>query len=357
MSSIPKLVELVVPQVKPWTNCKGNLMERLCQRSKLLSIPTDAGKNISNVGGEKSYALLGSLAKLEKALMKWSLNELVSKHKFTPVIVPNIIHDDVVERCGFPTKSSRSQVYKISSNTEDCILNPNDKSSDNRNQSCIAGTSEFALASIHIGDSIPAVDLPLRYCALSRCYRAETSNTHSEWGLYRVHYFNKVEMVALVLPSESEKMHEELLEIQKDLFTQLGLQFQVLDMPKSDLGLSATKKYDVEAWLSGRGRYGEISSTSNCTDYQSSRLNIRYSKLVEGDDQLQVENGFVHTLNGTACSSIRTMIALIEQHQNEKGKVDLPKTLVPFMDGVTSIPTMDDERLLAEMDLYSSCRE
>lgn len=354
-SSKPKLIELVKASVnRKSINYEPLLMEHFCQKNKLLSMPSKLPRNVSHLGGERSYMLLGSLARLEKALLRWSMNELVSKYNFTPVIVPNIIHDHIIQNCGFPTKTSRSQVYKISGNNEESILDENAprENSDNKTHSCLAGTSEFALASIHIGDSIPVEELPKRFCAVSRCYRAEMSKSHLEWGLYRVHYFNKLEMVALTSPDKSNQMHHEFLNIQKDIFTQLGLQFQVLDMPDDDLGLSATKKFDIEAWLCGRQRYGEISSTSNCEDYQSSRLNIKYEEMIERDNQLQVENGFVHTVNGTACSTIRTLIALIEQHQTEDGRVRIPEPLVSFMAGTSTIPTQEDKELLVEVDLY-----
>lgn len=351
----PKLIEVIKPNLAGYKrNPKPVLMEHFAQRHKLLSIPTTVPKNVAHVGGERSYMLLGSLAKLETALMRWTMNELVSKFNFTPVVVPNILHDHIIEKCGFPTESKRSQVYKISATNERSILDEVERSkhTTNVNRSCIAGTSEFALASVHIGDSIACEELPKRYCALSRCYRAETSSTSSEWGLYRVHYFNKVEMFALTMPDKSAEMHKEFLDIQRHIFRQLNLHFRVLDMPEDDLGLSAKRKYDIEAWMGGRERYGEISSTSNCEDYQSSRLNIKYSRMVERDNQLLVDDGFVHTVNGTACSSIRTIIALCEQHQVEDGKVELPVALVPFMGGARSIPTDQDMSLLKEVDLY-----
>lgn len=352
---LPKLVELVNPEVKlKNVSFKRKFMEHLTQEHKLLSIPTVAPRNVAHVGGDRSYVILSSLAKLERALSKWAMNELISKHKFAPMVVPNIVYDNIIERCGFPTKSLRSQVYKISGNDVDSILDGSSPraDNDNRTHSCLAGTSEFTLASIHIGDSIPSYDLPKRYCALSRCYRAETSSVSSEWGVYRVHYFNKVEMVGLTMPGKSAEMHEEFLQIQRDLFSQLGLHFQILDMPEDDLGLSAKKKYDIEAWMDGRQRYGEVSSTSNCEDYQSSRLNIKYSQMVENDGQLQVDEGYLHTVNGTACSSMRTLIALVEQHQREDGRIDIPKVLVPYMNGITCLPTSDDEVLLKEVDIY-----
>lgn len=355
-SSLPKLIELVRPLIiEQKANFQRKLMEHWCQEHKLLSFPTEAPRNVSSVGGEKSYVLLGSLAKLEKALARWAMNELVSRHNFIPVTVPNILHDHIIEKCGFPTKSIRSQIYKISGNNQNSLLDFKRSAlanSKNQTHSCIAGTSEFALVSVHIGDTIPCEELPKRYCALSRCYRAETSGLGSEWGLYRVHYFNKVEMVGLTMPDKSSEMHEEFLGIQKDLFSQLDLQFKILDMPEDDLGESASKKYDIEAWLEGRKRFGEITSTSNCEDYQSSRLDIKYAKMTEEDNQLKIDSNFVHTVNGTAVSTIRTLIALIEQHQNEDGKVDIPKPLVPYMDGVKQIPTSEDAERLKDIDLY-----
>lgn len=353
-----RLIELVKPKSSHVNeNFKRKLMEHLCKDHKLLSIPTRLPRNLSTVGGEKSYMLLGSLAKMERALMKWAMNELITKHRFTPVTVPNVIHDHIIERCGFPTKSTRSQVYKISASSEESILDEHETEPEDENKSCLAGTSEFALASIHIGDTIPIEDLPKRYCAMSRCYRAETTNINSEWGLYRVHYFNKVEMFGLSMPEESSEMHEQFLQIQKDLFTQLDLHFRILDMPQHDLGLSAKKKYDIEAWMGGRERFGEISSTSNCDSYQAQRLNIKYSRMVERDNQLDLDSDFVHTVNGTACSSIRTLIALIEQHQDENGKVNIPDCLIPYMNNITSIPTEDDRRLLENVNLYPSSSE
>lgn len=353
----PQLIEVFKPEalVKHGAGFRPMLMEHLAQRHKLLSIPTSLPRNVGHAGGERSYVLLGSLAKLETALMRWSMHQLVSRYNFTPVVVPNIIHSHIIEKCGFPTKGQRSQVYRISGSNEKSILDEIDMPSnvnDNQSQPCIAGTSEFALASIHIGDSIPYEELPKRYCAMSRCYRAETSSTASEWGLYRVHYFNKVEMFAFTMPDKSAEMHEQFLSIQKDLFQQLNLHFQVLDMPEDDLGLSAKKKYDLEAWMGGRQRFGEISSTSNCEDYQSQRLGVRYSRMLERNDQLQIENGFVHTVNGTACSSIRTMIALCEQHQTEEGQVVIPEALRSYMGGIKSLPADRDASLLKEVDLY-----
>lgn len=347
---LPKLLQHVKPSPVKNVDFKCLFTEHLCKQGKILSLPTKSLKNPSWVGGDRSYMLLGSLAKLEQALMNWSMDELIRKYDFTPVTVPNIIYDRIIESCGFPTSTARSQVYKLTggNRSRKSLTEP----SGDRDQSCIAGTSEFALAAIHIGDKIAHEELPKRYCALSRCYRAETSRSKSEWGLYRVHYFNKVEMFSFCMPDASGAMHDEFLSIQCDLFNQLGLEYQVLDMPKEDLGASASKKYDIEAWLSGRQSFGEISSTSNCEHYQSSRLNIKYSKMVEEDDQLKMESDFLHTVNGTACSSVRTILAICEQHQTASGRVDVPEPLRPYMNGVEHIPTDRDSHLLAEVDLY-----
>lgn len=354
----PKLVEMVKSTATKGLSgaTQHRPMEHILRDHKLLSYRQPSQKNISIVGGPRSYMLLGSMARLEAAMMRWSTDELVNKYNFTPVVVPNIIHDHIIERCGFPTKSQRSQVYKISGTTEESILDINAtnlSNCDKKSLPCIAGTSEFALAAIHIGDIIPAEELPKRYCALSRCYRAETSDISSESGLYRVHYFQKVEMFAHTMPDQSKQIHEEFLAIQKDLFSQLELDFQILDMPEDDLGLSARRKFDIEAWMPGRQRFGEISSTSLCDDYQSSRLNIKYSQMVERDNQLQIDTGYVHTVNGTACSSIRTMIALCEQHQIGDGKINIPPVLRPYMNNDRVIPTEDDLARLKNVELYS----
>lgn len=323
--------------------------EQLFKQKKILSLPSKAPKNPSWVGGDRSYMLLGSLAKLERALMSWSMDELNQKYSFTPVIVPNIIHGRIIEACGFPTDSSRSQVYKLYGNNNERKQQQRSKEVE---QPCIAGTSEFSLAAMHIRDTIPSEELPKRYCAMSRCYRAETSRSGTEWGLYRVHYFNKVEMFGFSMPEESNNLHQEFLSIQCDLFDQLELEYQVLDMPKDDLGASASRKYDVEAWMNGRQSFGEISSTSNCEKYQSSRLDIKYSKMVEEEDQLKIESDYLHTVNGTACSSIRTILAICEQHQTESGEVVIPGPLRSYMNGIERIPTERDEHLLAEIELF-----
>lgn len=186
---------------------------------------------------------------------------------------------------------------------------------------CLSGTAEMALAGYLSGKNLSKESLPLKLAAISRCYRAETSNLHEERGLYRVHEFTKVEMFIACQPADSDQILEDLREQQEEIFEKLGLCFNVFDMPPHELGAQAYRKYDVEAWMEGRAMWGEVSSCSNCLDYQTRRLGVK-----SGDE-------FVHTLNGTACAIPRLLIALVENGQNEKGAIALPEVLWGYMRG------------------------
>ncbi|RZC40526.1 serine--tRNA ligase, mitochondrial [Asbolus verrucosus] len=280
--------------------------QEIAKRLKLLR--TD---QLGNLSGNKSYYLLGEMAELEHALIRYVVSSLI-KHKFDLISVPDILHRDIIEGCGMNTQGSRTQVY---------TLDPQSHGPD----LCLSGTSEMALAGFLANKTLTSQELPLKLAAVSRCYRAETSNLLEERGIYRVHEFSKVEMFVASLPEESEQILEEIRQIQEDCFQSLGLHFQVLDMPPHELGAQAYRKYDIEAWLTGRQIYGEISSCSNCLDYQSRRLNIKF----ETKDGC----GFVHTLNGTACAIPRLLIALMEEGQNRNGTITLPEVLHPFMGG------------------------
>uniref|UniRef100_A0AAR5P754 serine--tRNA ligase n=1 Tax=Dendroctonus ponderosae TaxID=77166 RepID=A0AAR5P754_DENPD len=209
------------------------------------------------------------------------------------------------------TKGERTQVYTLDPNLHGPDL-------------CLSGTSEIALAGYLTNRVFDPQELPLRLCAVSRCYRAETSSTADERGIFRVHEFTKVEMFIAALPDQSDVILENLRTHQEQFFGSLGIHFQVLDMPPHDLGAPAYRKYDIEAWMPGRNLYGEISSCSNCTDFQARRLNIRYRKA-DGFTE------FVHTLNGTACAIPRLLIALTETFQQSKGTILIPEVLQPFM--------------------------
>lgn len=223
------------------------------------------------------------------------------------ISVPDILPATVIEGCGFSTKGERNQVYKL-----------------NRDDLCLSGTSEMALAAYFSNRTIPVEEAPVRKIALSRCFRAETSGLQEEKGIYRVHQFNKVEMFTVAHPKDSEELLEEFKNIQIDLFNELGLHFKVLDMPPHELGAPAYRKYDIETYMIGRGMWGEISSCSNCTDYQARRLNM---KLLHSDGS----EIFAHTINGTACAVPRMLIALVETYQTAKGHVTIPAALVPYM--------------------------
>ncbi|EDW24713.1 GL23244 [Drosophila persimilis] len=263
--------------------------------------------HLGNYTGHKSYYLTGHLATLEQAIIQYALQS-VTKHGFRLISVPDILPKEVIESCGMRTEGERTQVYKLDTGE------------------CLSGTSEMALAGFFANKVLPEEELPLKVTAVSRCYRAETSGLQEEKGIYRVHQFTKVEMFAICTPTQSEAELEEFKNIEVDLFKQLGINFRLLDMPPCELGSPAYQKYDIEAWMPGRQMWGEISSCSNCTDYQAKRLAVKYLRASDG----QVQHA--HTINGTATAIPRLLIALLESYQ--KGdSVEIPTVLRPFMDG------------------------
>jgi seryl-tRNA synthetase len=179
-------------------------------------------------------------------------------------------------------------------------------------------------------------DLPIKMAAFSHCFRTEAGAAGSATrGLYRLHQFSKVEMFVIATPEQSDALHDELTEIEQEMYTELGFHFKVLDMSSQDLGAPAYRKFDIEAWMPALGRYGEVSSASNCTDYQARRLNIKFRpEAVDGKKQPLKH---VHTLNATACAVPRMIITILENFQNEDGSVDVPAPLQPFMGGVTKL--------------------
>ncbi|XP_034832146.1 serine--tRNA ligase, mitochondrial [Maniola hyperantus] len=264
---------------------------------------------LGNTCGHKSYYYFGELAELEEALIKYTVSALL-KENFKLVSVPDILSSNILQSCGMMINTDRTQIYSL-----DPVLHGPDL--------YLSGTAEMSLAGLLKNSLHDKTNLPLKLAAVSRCYRAETSNIVEERGTYRVHQFTKVEMFAVTTPEQSDEMLEYLRQTEESLFSPLGLHMKVLDMPPHELGAPAYRKYDIEAWMPGRSNYGEISSCSNCTDYQSRRLNIKYS---DGNKE-----NYAHTLNGTACAIPRMLIALLETHQDPKGKVDIPLVLQPFM--------------------------
>ncbi|CAF0960349.1 unnamed protein product, partial [Didymodactylos carnosus] len=270
-------------------------------------------ENMGQISFRGAYVLFNDFARLERALMYYAFQKLTN-YGFKMVSVPDIIHRGIIESCGFPTQGKRTQVYQLDYGEE-------------FGRYCLAGTSEMALAGLLKHNTFRKDELPLKLAACSRCYRAEVAGGKSEGSLYRVHEFTKVEMFCVTSdePGVSDKMLEDIVNIQTDLFSELGLHFRILDMPTEELGLSAYRKHDIEAWMPAKQFYGEISSASNCSDFQSRRLHIKYI-----DDN--TEERFAHTLNGTAMAIPRVMTALIETNWKPNGEqVYIPKPLQQVM--------------------------
>jgi seryl-tRNA synthetase len=258
----------------------------------------------AKVSGARFYYLKNELALLQRALMHWAYLEMAKKG-YTPFIPPFLTREKAIRGTGYFEKG------------ENYVVNPGE------DDLYLIGTSEVPMVSYFAGEVIDDSILPYRCAAYSPCFRKEAGSYGKDMkGILRVHQFEKVEMVVFAKPEDTPKIHEEIREIEEDLMQQMGLPYQVVNVCTGDLGGSATKKYDLEAWLPGQGQYREMTSTSICTDYQARRLNIRYKKE---DGSL----GFVHILNGTAVSS-RPLIAILENFQAEDGSVKIPKVLVPF---------------------------
>ena len=261
----------------------------------------------SKVAGTKFYFLKGDLALLENAIYQFALNKLISKG-FNFMTVPHMVNGEVATGTGFaPRSSEQSDEYFIEG--EDLSL---------------IATAEMSLTGFHAGEILNEKDLPIFYAGYSPCYRKEagTYGKHTR-GLFRVHQFNKLEMYAYTLPEQSAETHEKILAVEEEIYQELGIPYRVINIASGDLGAPASKKYDIEYWSPVDGSYREITSCSNCTDYQARNLNIRVRRE---NGELQV----VHTLNGTAVSLARCLVAAIENFQDGEDLV-LPKILQPYM--------------------------
>lgn len=261
----------------------------------------------SKVAGTKFYFLKGDLALLENAIYQFALNKLIAKG-FNFMTVPHMVNGEVATGTGFaPRSSEQSDEYFI----------------ENEDLSLIA-TAEMSLTGYHAGEILNEKDLPIFYAGYSPCYRKEagTYGKHTR-GLFRVHQFNKLEMYAYTLPEQSAEIHEKILAVEEEIYQELGIPYRVINIASGDLGAPASKKYDIEYWSPVDGSYREITSCSNCTDYQARNLNIRVRRE---NGELQV----VHTLNGTAVSLARCLVAAIENFQDGEDLV-LPKVLRPYM--------------------------
>lgn len=262
----------------------------------------------TKVSGPKFYYLKNEAVFLEQALIQYALN-ILRKHGFEIFITPDIAREEILKGIGFNPRGNESNVYSIEGEG-----------------TCLVATAEITLGGYHSGEILDKAKLPLMYGGLSHCFRREAGAAGQfSKGLYRVHQFDKVEMFVYSTPEQSDRLHHKLREIEEEIFTGLGLPFHVVDTCSGDLGAPAYRKWDLEAWMPGRngGEYGEVTSTSNCTDYQARRLNIKY----KDDDG---KNKYVHTLNGTAIAVGRAMLAILENYQNEDGSVTIPPALVPL---------------------------
>lgn len=264
----------------------------------------------AKVAGTKFYYVKGDLMLLENAIYQYALNLLVSKG-FTPMTVPHMVSGRVARGSGFTPKSHKeSNEYFIDG--EDTML---------------IGTAEAPLTGFHADEIIDEKDLPLLYTGYSPCYRKEAGAAGKfSHGLFRVHQFNKLEMYIFCTPEQSRDMHEKILSIEEEIWQNLGVPYHVINIAAGDLGAPAAKKYDIEYWSPVDGKYRELTSCSNCTDFQARNLNIRVRR---NDGSLQV----LHTLNGTAVSLARSLVAIIENYQTDDGKLRVPEVLRPYMGG------------------------
>ncbi len=266
-------------------------------------IDFEAGAKVSGTG---FYFFKNKMVLLEMALMRYGIDKLVRKG-FTPILTPDLAKNFVMNGTGYNPKGNEDQIYEIK----------------NEDLSLIA-TAEITVGGYWANTIFKESDLDKKYVAISHCFRKEGGAYGKESrGLYRVHQFTKVEMFIFCKPENSEKYHEEIKEIEKEIYTELGLPIRVLDICTGDLGGPAYRKYDLEAWIPMKNNWGEVTSCSNCTDYQARRLNIKFR---DKNGELK----FVHTLNGTAVTSSRTLLVILENYQQKDGSINIPKVLQPY---------------------------
>jgi seryl-tRNA synthetase len=293
--------------------CRGNAAVRpfsfpvvdhvdLAQQHNLIDF--DGG---ARVAGHGFYFLTNEAAQLELALQQYALEKLIGEG-FTPMVTPDLARGDVLKGIGFIPRGPETQIYSV----ENHDLN-------------LVATAEITLGGLYAGEVIEEEKLPIKLCGISHCFRTEAGAAgRASRGLYRVHQFTKVEMFAFTLPDQSDAMHNYFRDLECEIFDGLGIPYRVLDIATGDLGGPAYRKFDLEAWMPGRGNggeYGEVTSASNCTDYQSRRLDIRFKRKNEKGTHL------VHTLNGTAIAVSRALIAILENYQQADGSVLIPEVL------------------------------
>jgi seryl-tRNA synthetase len=259
----------------------------------------------AKVGGARQYYLTGVGALLELALVNLAIAQAV-RYGFTPMITPSLVKPEAMQGTGFLAQAAEN-VYHLA---EDDLY--------------LVGTSEVPLAAYHMDEILPADKLPMRYAGYSSCYRREAGSYGKDTrGIIRVHQFEKVEMFSFCAPEDAAAEHQRLLGWEKEFITALELPFRVIDTAAGDLGSSAARKYDCEAWIPTQGKYREVTSTSNCTEFQARRLSVRL-RDVDGVRPLA-------TLNGTLCAIPRNIVAILENHQQADGSVRVPEALRPFL--------------------------
>ncbi len=263
----------------------------------------------AKVAGAKFYFLKGKLAILEQALIRYGI-DFAMREGFEMLTTPDVAKEDVLLGKGFQPRGPEKQVYYI----------------EGENLALI-GTSEIPVLGYHMNETLSAEELPRKYVAFSHCFRTEAGAYGREsYGLYRVHQFAKVELFAFALPEQSEAIHLDFVRLEETFWKSLGIPFRVVDCCTGDMSGSDYRRFDLEAWMFGKGEsggWGEVTSASDCVDFQARGLFIKYASK-DG------EKGFVHTLNGTVVATPRALIAILENHQNEDGTISIPKALVPY---------------------------
>ncbi len=261
----------------------------------------------TRVAGQKFYFLKNEAVLLEYALIRYAI-DMLAREGFTLYATPDLARSEILDGIGFNPRGEETQVYSVA-NSDLCLI----------------GTAEITLGGLYANQILSEEDLPMRLLGISHCFRTEAGAPgRAAKGLYRVHQFTKVEMFAFTQPEQSEATHEALVEYEEAIFRGLEIPYRVMDICTGDLGGPAYRKYDLEAWMPGRGDHGgwgEVTSTSNCTDYQARRLKIRYKSKETG------KNEFVHMLNGTAVAVSRTLIAMMENFQQADGSITIPEVL------------------------------
>lgn len=292
-------------EVKKWGECKTTGVDHLDYAVSRDWVDFERG---AKVAGAKFYYVKGGLALLENALIQFGIKKIV-EHGFTLMDVPDLVNSRVLEGTGFaPRSSEQSDEYYIEG--EDLAL---------------IATAEMPITGYHMDEIIDEDKLPLFYAGLSACFRKEAGayGKHTR-GLFRVHQFNKLEMYSFCTPEQSKEIHEKLRAIEEEIWQEIGIPYHVINIAAGDLGAPAAKKYDIEYWSPVDQKYREITSCSNCTDFQARGLNIRVRRK---DGTVEV----LHTLNGTAISLARTMVAVIENFAEEGGKLRVPAVLQPYL--------------------------